>query len=1070
LVTNENGCTEIGQFKQKSTDVDCEYNSNDFYYNAPEINSHGGTDKTLERFVDEEKVFNKWLQSCVQTNTIVLNSSFLELLNFFTDRGSCDVELFNGKPTEGMFSEQTDGCKIFKGPSVSAEHTVYANDQPMRNADRSLRLSVDGYQGGSQVASTSAVREINNCSENIDPEDMFDGYIDHSTFKRPIGKQTSAICGDSHDTKPDQNIRTRKLNFIDLFKSQLADTDDFMNRNTSFSVRPLSVDDDDVGRSNDSSSDIVTGTVIRDVDLDEDDEVTGELDFEELFKSQRADRFIEKYSEEIISERPKLGHHSEAVMYSSGGKKVETCHEGKIDDVVLFESQRSDEYIKDFMVNDTDFRVQPSNADDRGLHGVNLDDNDDDENQEKDDEFMGKIDFEKPHKIQRSDNCMEKKTAAGRQNVDRSIVNDSRKSPVVCGGGKKTVTSGHQSTGKMDFSALYKNQRSDGYIEDFMVRNTKPRVRPSNTVDRVLLDVDDDQDKADELMGKISSEKLCNSQRAGKFMKKDESTKSSSERLNVNRSIINGGRKSPVVCGGASGKALFKSQRVDEYIKDYTDKIVAKKVGVVDGLLGSDAWVDDDDDDVICLNSSQEFFSCRPPKKTTQTKLTGHVRVERPIEEIVDLLSPPPSSSCTATAFAVSLPIAKDVIPTGSVSISGVGGSGLLQTHDEDDDDMDFMFIDYNSDGDVADVFTQKHRDVDDTDVFTQKKQDDGDADVFTQKHRDDSDVDLFSKKQRDGSGTTAAVSPPLSSDVSATKPALKVDVTKRTSNSTKSYDSGMMPFNIMKAARLVDLLKPGLSMKRNMTASKQKVDNGFPGAALKRQVDKGCTAAASKRKVDKGSPVVALKRQVDKGCSSGKFKRQIENASPVAAFKRHVNIASPVSMFKRKVKNGSPVAGIKRQFDNGSMTALELNRKIGQSPADDMSPIHPPNRQRQRPQFSQSTPKVSVHPKQRRQETVSTSATTVTTTRKVNSLLTSSSDSDAFVGYGCVENTTSPRLRVKKKRRRKPKKVSILIINDNYSNSFIVCNSFDLIIRFPCKAKYTMSRAWFIYFIIISL
>ncbi|XP_022171575.1 uncharacterized protein LOC111034597 isoform X2 [Myzus persicae] len=1023
--TNENDCSEIGPSKQKNTDLDCEHNLNDNYYDASEINAHDVTERTLDHFVDEEKVFNEWLQSCMRANTVVLNSKFTELLNFFTDSGPCDTEFFNGKPMDGMFIGQTDVGKILEGPSVSEGCTVHTNDQPMRNANNLFRLRDDVRLGGSQVASTSTAHEINDFTDNSNPEDMFDGHTDYSTFMRPIGIRTSAICGGSHETKLEQNSRTGKCNFNDLFKSPLADeyTNDFMDRNTSFPVRPSSVDDFNVGDDDHSSpADIMAGAIERDDDQDEDDEVIRNLDFEELFKSQRADRLIEKYSEEIAAERPKVDL---AVVCNGGGKKAEMCHEGKMNNEVLFESsQKSDGSIED-LVSDTGSRVRPSNA---GNYVI-PDDNDDDD--QDNDEIMGKIDFEKLYKIPRSDNCIEKET--GLQNINRSIANGGRKSPVMCGGGKKVLTSGHLSIGKMDFSALYKNQRSDGYIEDFMVRNAGPRAGQLNAVDRVLLHIDEDQNKSDEVMGNIDSKKLFKGQRAAKCMKKNESDKISAKQSNVSRSIVKGGRRSPIVCGGASEK-LIKSQRAYEYTEDYADKTLAEKVGVADGLPSWDVRVnDDDDDDVISINSSQEFFSCRLPKKTTQTKLTDHVRADRPID-IIDLSSPPPKSSCTAVAAtsAISLPIVEDRIPTGSVSASHVGGSGLLQTYD--DDDMDFMFIDYNSDGDAAvDVFTQKDRDGCDSDVFTQKQPDCCDADVFTQKCRDSGDEDFFTRKKQGGSETKAAVSLPLSPVASAAKSSLKGDVAKRACNPTQSYDNGMMPFNIMKAARLVDLLKPGLSMKRNMTAvSKRKVDNSLPVATLKGQVDKGSSSGAFKRQVNNSSPVSALKRQVDNSSPVATLRRQVDKGSSSGAFKRQVNNASPVSMSKRQVENCSPVAGIKQQFDNGSMAALMLKRKVAncRSPADDMSPIRPPNGQRRRPQFSQSTPKVPVHSKQRQRETVTTAATTVPTSKKVNSLLTSSSDSDAFIGYGCTEKTTSTCRRVKKKRRRRPKK-KLLFIDD---------------------------------------
>jgi hypothetical protein len=320
---------------------------------------------------------------------------------------------------------------------------------------------------------------------------------------------------------------------------------------------------------------------------------------------------------------------------------------------------------------------------------------------------------------------------------------------------------------------------------------------------------------------------------------------------------------------------------------------------------------------------------------------------------------------------------------------------------------MDFMFIDYNNEVDAAaEVFTQKHRDGDsDAEVFTQKHRDsDSDAEVFTQKHRDgDSDAEVFTQKHRDGGETKTAARLPLPPVVPTAKPALENDVKKRIDHSTQSYENSMMPFNIMKAARLVDLLKPGLSMKRSTTtaASKRLVDNGSTSTAFKRQVDTGSTTPVFKRKVDNGPTTPVFKRQVDIGQTSTAFKRQV---------------------------------------DHGSMAALALKRKFDndRSPADDMSPIHVPNGPRRRPQFSQSTPKVPVHPKQHGRETATATTTVTTAADTVNSLLTSSSDSDAFIGRGRNEKTTSPRRRVKKKRRPKPKKVSICVTHTTISNNII--------------------------------
>ncbi|XP_060844773.1 uncharacterized protein LOC132924458 [Rhopalosiphum padi] len=1007
LDTIDNDCREVRSPEEINSNLDCEHNLNDYNdYNAPNINAHGVTDKTLDRFVDEEKLFNEWMQSCVQTNKIVMNSPFLELLNLFTDRGQCDTELFNNESTNDMFMEHTDLVQRSIGPSISEERTIRVNDQPMRNVDRSF-LSRDNLRlGGSQVASTSAARDINYYTENTELEDIFDGHIDQSSVMRPIGMRTSEICSSSHKTETDKNNCLGELDFNDLYKSQRANrhSDDFMARNTDFRVRPLTVDDDNsdhsvelvhcVGDDN-SSADIATRTVAPSDDEDGDDEVMGNLDFEELFKSQRADRFIEKYSEEITAEIPEVNH--SAVVRSDDGKKVKMGHKGEIDYSVLFKSQRSNGYIEDFMVRETESRVCQSNAGDHVVRHLNDDHSivdietktfvcDDD--QDEDDEIMGNIDFEKLYKSsQRSDICTKKEIAAKQQNVDRPIANGGRRSPIVCGGAHKVGISSNQSIGKIDYSVLFKSQRSNGYIEDYMIRNTGAQV-PS-AVDRDVIYVDD-QDEDDEVMGNLDFEKLFKSQRAAMVT-------DGSDRISAKRPYVeNGGRKSPIACDDEqkaktverSGKvdysALFKSQRADGYIEDYAEKIVAKraceKVGVADRLPESDVLqvvsLNDDDDDVISIKSSPEFFSCRPPKKVVQTKLTGHVRADRDVE-IFDLSSPPPRSLRTATASSVCRPISEDRFPTGGVRSGPVGGNGLLQLLDDDEDDMDFMSIDYNNDVDAA-------------------------AEVFTQKHRDgDSDAEVFTQKHRDGGETKTAARLPLPSVVPTAKPAVENDVKKRVGHSTQSYENSMMPFNIMKAARLVDLLKPGLSMKRSTTT-----------AASKRLVDNGSTSTAFKRQVDTGSTSTAFKRQVDTGSTTPVFKRKVDNGPTTPVFKRQADIGQTSTAFKRQV-------------DHGSMAALALKRKFDnhRSPADDMSPIHVPNGPRRRPQFSQSTPKVG-------RETATATTTVTTAADTVNSLLTSSSDSDAFIGRGRNEKTTSPRRRVKKKRRPKPKK-KLLFIDD---------------------------------------
>lgn len=315
------------------------------------FNGEGNNDS--DRFVDEEKAFNEWLESCEQTNSIVMNRPFFKLLNLFTEACSVVNDELDYKPlnlynTDGLNKSKDDANKILItiNDHHSKEITNYVNGEQKlhKYAEDSSRSNYDSIQQRPSIVNKIdfAVEHFFNVDvENTYSEDLFksqksDKHINNHNAEelaaelfnsdnliRPIDEQQKSpvICSGRYllnTTEPDKNKYSKKIDFNELFishkvnkhiqgytkeipdsrkrrlsngsnksQSDVAGIDSSMHFDSDGSVENVNI----VERNNgDNGSD---GEI-------EYDEAMGNINFEDLFKSQRVDAYIKKYNDSIF--------------------------------------------------------------------------------------------------------------------------------------------------------------------------------------------------------------------------------------------------------------------------------------------------------------------------------------------------------------------------------------------------------------------------------------------------------------------------------------------------------------------------------------------------------------------------------------------------------------------------------------------------------------------------------------------------------------------------------------------------------------------------------------------------
>lgn len=526
---------------------------------------------------------------------------------------------------------------------------------------------------------------------------------------------------------------------------------------------------------------------------------------------------------------------------------------------------------------------------------------------------------------------------------------------------------------------LFKSQRADTYIEEYNEKIIAEQINDDSDDSLVLIN--------DKLRG---SGRKCTAQTAV-CREPNDTRHQKTTALNDNSKIheldARDDAKNVVIdisdddstclmskgTGSVDYGTLFRGQRSNGYIEDYMDKVEMPRRGNAVAAV--------EDDDVIFMDdSSPDFLNRKQPKKSVQTKPSDRL-TSAPACEIIDLSSPErqPNRADRST----------DVRPGNDRAETCAAADSFPL-----EDDMDFMFVDYCSNsggGFVTQIERPGYGRVDD-DIFTQKPRAE-DEDVFTQKPRAE-DEDVFTQKPRADD-----------EDVSAQKPRAEdsaVDVFLRDERRTCGHRLTDGP-----AERVGDT---GTSAVGQPPVAARAGPSGYQAVKIAPSTTKPSAFMSHPQSYDGG-----LLRSFNtlKACQLFKpgFSLKKGAATAVSSGAREASAAKPVAAAARP-----PVAAVQTL----RVTAARTSPAVRARPEDDESPLHVPGHRRRALQFSQSTPKTAAAAggpqdvRRRPREVVEPA---------INVLLTSSSDSDVFVGDA---ESTSHRRPVKRKRRRKPRKVSV--------------------------------------------
>lgn len=616
--------------------------------------------------------------------------------------------------------------------------------------------------------------------------------------------------------------------------------------------------------------------------------------------------------------------------------------------------------------------------------------NDEDENDSVDDDVdLGNVNFGDLFKSQRADMYIEEyndKIIAEQINDDYDdsiiFIEDESRSPVARESCEvETVNSKHKDSVYVNatgFGISSKSQKYDTRVQEhgdkiaagqinydsddsIVLINDKPRSSERYNVHR-----------KPEASGRPGKKTVENNFKSQRHNTEDNALDVVIDISNDNSTSV--GRKGT---GRIDYGVLFKGHRSDGYIEDYMEK------GVVPRSVNAVTVTDDANDDVIFLDDSPDFLNRKRPKKTVQTKLTDRLTGAPAAGELIDLSLPRQPADRVA---GLRLPTGGQ--PDGD---GAAAGSGLL----DEDDDMDFMFLDYcgsGGSGFVTQIERTGHGHVDD-DVLTQKPPAGDDDGVFTQRPRaDDKDVedDVFTQRRRDYDGSGAA-------DVSAPR--------------EKRPGRGLVDGVFKERASIVG---GTTAARRSHQSSRAAAATASPAAHGSDSKSVAKTAppktAAKTASSASGATITAPPKTAALPRSADTSRPRPFDAGPLQPF----NTLKACQLFKPgfSLKRGTAGAAAGKKKPPAP-APVKTSPAVRGTPEDDASPLQVPGKRRRRPEFSQSTPKVASAGGQPQ----------VKPAAKVLLLTSSSSDSDVFVGGA---QSTIRRGRVKKKRRPKPKKVSV--------------------------------------------
>lgn len=237
-------------------------------------------------FIAEANAFNEWVESCERSDSVALNNKFFELLNLFTDSPTAAVNVYDGEPLKYSTDLVRDIVFAAK-PEIDdlkcKNQRVFDENSEVKNSNNENGQS-QRNMGGNYVSDdhgedwTGAIIITDEDSTGAIADGDAMGDTDFEEF---IRSQRAEIGG--HDAITNRSIRVCEC------RGQMSKTTD------------CKCYDNEQRRAEqtDFKNDVVD---LVDDDSSDDEERAKNADFLDMFKSQKADCYIEDYYMNKIDE------------------------------------------------------------------------------------------------------------------------------------------------------------------------------------------------------------------------------------------------------------------------------------------------------------------------------------------------------------------------------------------------------------------------------------------------------------------------------------------------------------------------------------------------------------------------------------------------------------------------------------------------------------------------------------------------------------------------------------------------------------------------------------------------
>ncbi|XP_050438212.1 Fanconi anemia group M protein [Adelges cooleyi] len=275
------------------------------------------TENVDDNFSEELKLFNEWQQSCEDANSVIVNDLFFKMLNLFIE--PCDD--FQEEEKTLVYTEKSSTVQT-NVVSCTDDTLTKTNFNSMLNSQRFIKDNIndenmlydkdnelDDQKNMDNLNCSLDLKETHEYSEKFNFNDLFKSqktseqfvdYLDRPTEQSSSSPKSNSVIFDQST----DNEGESKINFENLFKSQRVNKyiNDYMHKIT----EPEHSNDGntiDLQINLQRSPVISSGRNSIDIDFHSDSDLEEKLvekiDFDEMFKSQRANRYIEDYMDRI---------------------------------------------------------------------------------------------------------------------------------------------------------------------------------------------------------------------------------------------------------------------------------------------------------------------------------------------------------------------------------------------------------------------------------------------------------------------------------------------------------------------------------------------------------------------------------------------------------------------------------------------------------------------------------------------------------------------------------------------------------------------------------------------------